>query len=46
MGIRENTKIEVIDVQPFYGPITVKVGNSNHVIGRNLSMRIGCELID
>ena len=46
MNIREDTELELVTVQPFGGPITVKVGSSEQTIGRGLAMKIGCEMID
>jgi len=43
MNIRIGTKLEVITQQPFYGPVTVKVGNSEQTIGRGLAQKIECE---
>jgi len=43
MNIREGTELEVVSHQPFDGPITVKVGNSEQTIGRGLAMKIECE---
>lgn len=46
MNIREDTELEIVTVQPFGGPITVKVGNSEQTIGRGLAMKVGCEKIE
>jgi len=35
--------VEVVDTAPFNGPITVKTGETSHVLGRDLAQHIRVE---
>jgi DtxR family Mn-dependent transcriptional regulator len=43
LGLVPGTEIEVTDRAPFNGPLTVKVGNRSHVLGRDLCRTIQVE---
>ena len=45
MNIRRGTIIEIISVQPIYGPYTIRINNYNMSIGRNMFKRIIYEKI-
>jgi DtxR family Mn-dependent transcriptional regulator len=40
LGLFPNTAIEVINVAPFDGPLTLRVGNEEHVVGRELARNV------
>lgn len=40
MGLYPSTSIKVVSVEPFSGPITVKVGNTRHVLGAEAAQYI------
>lgn len=40
MGLFPNTAIEIIDVAPFEGPLTLRVGDEEHVVGRELARTV------
>jgi DtxR family Mn-dependent transcriptional regulator len=42
-GLVPDTAVEVLDKAPFNGPITVKTGETSHVLGRDLASRIRVE---
>lgn len=37
LGLFPDTAIEIIDVAPFEGPLTLRVGNEEHIVGRELA---------
>jgi DtxR family Mn-dependent transcriptional regulator len=43
-GIDLGCGLEVIDRQPFEGPLTVRVGGSDHVLGGRLAQAMRVEL--
>jgi DtxR family Mn-dependent transcriptional regulator len=43
LGLVPGTEIEVTDRAPFNGPLTVRVGDRSHVIGRELCRSIQVE---
>jgi DtxR family Mn-dependent transcriptional regulator len=40
LGLRPQTAIEVEDVAPFEGPLTVRVGEKRQVVGRNVASHV------
>jgi DtxR family transcriptional regulator, Mn-dependent transcriptional regulator len=42
-GLVPDTAVEVLDKAPFNGPITVKTGETSHVLGRDLASHIRVE---
>ena len=40
LGLFPNTAIEIIDVAPFDGPLTLRVGEEEHVVGRELAREV------
>ncbi|RME85835.1 MAG: metal-dependent transcriptional regulator [Caldilineae bacterium] len=40
LGLFPNTAIEVLDVAPFDGPLTLRVGDAEHVVGRELARNV------
>ncbi len=42
-GLVPDAIVEVLEVAPFHGPITVRVGSTTHVLGRELAGRIRVE---
>ncbi len=44
LGLRPDTQLEVVDVAPFDGPITVRVGAVEHAVGRRLAATISVEV--
>jgi len=45
MNIREGQIVEVVSKQPFRGPLTIKVGNSELTMGRGMAQRIIVEIL-
>lgn len=45
MGIGKGETVTVISRQPFYGPITIAVGNSQLTIGRGMANKILVEVM-
>jgi DtxR family Mn-dependent transcriptional regulator len=42
-GLVPDTAVEVLDKAPFNGPITIKTGESSHILGRDLARHIRVE---
>ncbi len=40
LGLYPNTRVEVVDVAPFEGPLTLRVGDAEHVVGRELARSV------
>ncbi|MFQ5854346.1 MAG: metal-dependent transcriptional regulator [Anaerolineae bacterium] len=40
LGLFPNTSIEILDVAPFEGPLTVRVGDEERVVGRELAREV------
>lgn len=45
-GLIPEAAIEVVEKAPFEGPLTVRTGNSSHVLGRQLASHISVEVDD
>jgi len=45
MGVREGQIIKVVSRQPFRGPYTIAIGNSNITIGRGMANKIAVEVL-
>ena len=43
VNVRLLGAVEVVDAAPFNGPITVKTGQTSHVLGRDLARHIRVE---
>lgn len=43
MGVRLNGQITVVDIQPFNGPLTLRIAENEHTLGRELAGRIFVE---
>ena len=46
LGVRPDTVIDVVDVAPFGGPITIRVAGGEHAIGAQLAATISVEFVD
>jgi DtxR family transcriptional regulator, Mn-dependent transcriptional regulator len=42
LGLKPGIELTVLDQQPFHGPITIKAGGQDHVIGHELAMALLC----
>jgi len=40
LGLFPNTAIKVVSVAPFDGPLTLRVGDEEHVVGRELARNV------
>ncbi len=40
LGLFPNTHVEVVDVAPFEGPLTLRIGEEEHVVGRELARSV------
>lgn len=40
LGLFPNTAIQIVDVAPFEGPLTVRVGDEEHIVGRELARNV------
>lgn len=45
LGMRVGTVIEVIDKQPFHGPLTLRIDSIDHVVGRELAGHVFVETL-
>lgn len=43
-GISVGDRVEVLDVQPFDGPIRARIGNAIHVLGSRLAQAMRVEI--
>lgn len=41
-GLKPGARVQVVDRQPFQGPITVKAGGKRHVLGHEIAMLLLC----
>jgi DtxR family Mn-dependent transcriptional regulator len=42
LGLKPGTRLTVLDRQPFSGPITIKAGDQDNIIGHELAMAVLC----
>lgn len=40
LGLFPDTAIEIVDVAPFEGPLTLRVGDEEHIVGRELARNV------
>jgi len=45
MGIREGQEIKIVSRQPFQGPLTIKIRNSQMTLGKGMAQKILVEVI-
>jgi DtxR family Mn-dependent transcriptional regulator len=42
LGLKPGTRLTVIDQQPFHGPLTIRTGTRDHIIGHELATALLC----